>query len=52
MFEIPEFLFRMDSYLMSMAAEPEACLELSQRLCDLHLSNLEKWLGAVGRTST
>ncbi len=48
MFEIPQFLFRMDSYLMSLAAEPEACLQLSQRLCDLHLANLEKWLGAVG----
>ncbi len=48
MFEIPEFLFRMDSYLMSIAAEPEACLRLSERLCDLHLANLEKWLGAVG----
>ncbi len=48
MFEIPQFLFRMDSYLMSIAAEPEASLELSERLCDLHLANLEKWLGAVG----
>ena len=48
MFEIPQFLFRMDSYLMSLAAEPEACLELSERLCRLHLANLEKWLGAVG----
>ncbi len=48
MFEIPQFLFRMDSYLTSVAAEPEACLDLSERLCGLHLANLEKWLGAVG----
>ena len=48
MFEIPQFLFRMDSYLMSLAAEPGVCLELSERLCELHLANLEKWLGAVG----
>jgi uroporphyrinogen decarboxylase len=33
---------------MSLAAEPDACRQLSERLCDLHLANLEKWLGAVG----
>ncbi len=48
MFEIPQFLFRMDHYLMSLAAEPEACLRLSERLCELHLENLENWLAAVG----
>ena len=31
MFELPQWLFRMDHYLMSLAAEPEACLRLSER---------------------
>ena len=48
MFEIPQFLYRIDGYLESVAAAPEACLELSERLCEIHLQNLEKWLAAVG----
>lgn len=47
MFEIPQFLYRMDNYLTYMALYPEACIRLSEKLCQLHLSNLEKWLGAV-----
>lgn len=47
MFEIPQFLYRMDNYLTYMALYPEACIRLSEKLCELHLSNLEKWLGAV-----
>ncbi|HEY3416813.1 MAG TPA: uroporphyrinogen decarboxylase family protein, partial [Armatimonadota bacterium] len=48
MFEIPQFLYRIDTYLMYLGLYPEACLRLSERLCALHLANLEKWLGAVG----
>jgi uroporphyrinogen decarboxylase len=48
LFEVPQFLYRMDQYLMHMALCPMACRRLSQALCDFYLSRLEKWLGAVG----
>jgi len=48
LFEIPQYLFRMDNYLTYMALYPEATLRLSEKLCDLHLQKLEKWLTAVG----
>lgn len=47
-FEVPQFLYRMDNYLMHMALYPEACQKLSQALCDLYMPRMEKWLGAVG----
>ncbi len=48
MFEIPHFLYRIDNYLLYMAMYPEACDLLAEKLYELHLGNLEKWLGAVG----
>ena len=48
LFEVPQFLYRMDNYLMHMAVYPEACQRLSQALCDLYLARMEKWLAAVG----
>ena len=48
LFEIPQFLYRIDNHLANMALYPEAHHRLLQALCDLHLANLEKWLGAVG----
>jgi uroporphyrinogen decarboxylase len=48
MFEIPQWLFRMDNYLLYMGMYPEAVLRFSEKLCAIHLTNLEKWLGAVG----
>ncbi len=48
MFEIPQMLYRMDNYLLSIGLNPDKVLELSEALCDLHMKNLEKWLGAVG----
>lgn len=48
LFEVPEFLYRMDNYLMFMGLYPEACIRLSKALCDFYLPRLEKWLGAVG----
>ena len=48
LFEVPQFLYRMDQYLMHMALHPVACKRLSQALCDFYLPRLEKWLGAVG----
>jgi len=48
MFEIPQYLFRMDNYFTYMGLYPEAVIRLSEKLFELHLKNLEKWLTAVG----
>ncbi len=48
MFEIPQMLFRMDNYLLYMAMYPEQTLQFSEKLCNIHLRNLGKWLSAVG----
>lgn len=48
MFEIPQYLFRMDKYFTYMGLYPEAVIRLSEKLFELHLNNLEKWLTAVG----
>jgi len=47
-FEVPQFLYRIDNHLANMALHPEAIHRLVQTLSDLHMANLEKWLGAVG----
>jgi uroporphyrinogen decarboxylase len=48
LFEIPQFLFRMDNYLTYMGMYPDACVRLSEKLSSYHLARLERWLGAVG----
>jgi len=48
MFEIPQMLYRMDGYLLSLGLYPEAVLRLSEKLFVIHMKNLEKWLEAVG----
>ena len=48
MFELPQWLYRMDNYLAYLKLYPGDVLRLSEALCSLHLRNLEKWLGAVG----
>jgi len=48
LFEIPQSLYRMDNYLSCTALYPDAVHRLSEKLCEIHLRNLEKWLGAVG----
>jgi len=48
LFELPQFLYRMDNYLSYMALYPDAIHRLSEKLYEIHLQNLEKWLGAVG----
>ena len=48
MFEIPQWLYRMDNYLMYMGLYPDKIVELSEKLCQIHLNKLEKWLKAVG----
>jgi uroporphyrinogen decarboxylase len=47
-FEIPQFLYRQDNYLLYMGLYPEACQRLSQALYEFHLPRLEAWLSAVG----
>ncbi|MFB0566075.1 MAG: uroporphyrinogen decarboxylase family protein [Candidatus Aminicenantaceae bacterium] len=48
MFELPQMLYRMDNYLMFMALYPKQVIRLSEKLCEIHLKNLEKWISAVG----
>ncbi len=47
-FEVPQFLYGIDEYLLNMGLYPEACKRLSERLCGFYLARMEKWLGAVG----
>ncbi len=47
-FEIPQFLYRIDNHLANMALHADAVHRMVEKLYDLHLANLEKWLGAVG----
>ncbi len=48
MFEIPQFLCRIDNFLMLMASEPKTVHRLLDTLVEVHLQNLEKFLNAVG----
>ena len=48
MFEIPQMLYRIDNYLLYVGLYPEDILRLSEKLCEIHLKSLEKWMGAVG----
>ncbi len=48
MFELPQWLYRMDHYMTHMGLYPEQVIRLSEKLCEIYLGNLEKWLGAVG----
>jgi len=48
MFELPQMLYRMDHYLLATGLYPRKVAELSEKLSEIHLKNLEKWLSAVG----
>ena len=48
MFELGQVLFRMDNFLLHQMMYPEAIHLFLEKVCDLHLANLEKWLTAVG----
>lgn len=48
MFELPQWLYRMDNYLLYLGMYPDAVARLSEKLCYIHMHNLEKWLKAVG----
>jgi len=43
-----QFLFRMDSFLMRLAMEPARMHRFLDKLTEMHLANLEKFLSAVG----
>jgi uroporphyrinogen decarboxylase len=47
MFEIPQMLYRMDNYLLYLGLYPDDILKLSEKLCEIHLKALEKWIKAV-----
>ncbi len=49
LFEVPQWLYRPDTYFMYMALYPQAVHRLSEKLTEIYLANLEKWLGAVGK---
>ena len=46
--EIGQFLYRNDNFLMLLAADPQRAHEFLDRLVEIHLANLEKFLGLVG----
>ena len=46
--ETGEFLFRIDNFLFLLAANPERIHRFLDRLMELHLANLEKYLSAAG----
>jgi uroporphyrinogen decarboxylase len=48
LFEGPQNLFRMDNLMLYLMLYPEKVQQLLEILCDLHIRNLEKWIGVVG----
>ena len=48
MFELPQWLFRMDHWLFELAMHPEGAFRLHEQLCETYLKNMKPWLAAVG----
>ncbi|MCL5669819.1 MAG: methyltransferase [Acidobacteria bacterium] len=46
--ESGQFLYRNDNFFMLLAGEPKKAHDFLDRLVEIHLANLEKFLGAVG----
>ncbi len=46
--EIGQFLYRIDRFLMLLAGDPDRAHAFLDRLVEIHLANLETFLGAVG----
>jgi uroporphyrinogen decarboxylase len=46
--EMGQWLYRMDRFLMLLAGNPRRAHEFLDRLVEVHLANLERYLGAVG----
>ncbi|MHC4743174.1 MAG: uroporphyrinogen decarboxylase family protein [Planctomycetota bacterium] len=49
LFEIGNFLYRNDQFMMILAGEPERAHRFLDKLVEIHLANLEKFLAAVGK---
>lgn len=47
--EIGQFLYRNDQFFMLLAGDPRRAHEFLDRLVEIHLANLERFLGAVGQ---
>jgi uroporphyrinogen decarboxylase len=48
LFEVGQFLYRNDRFLMLLAGEPQHAHRFLDKLMEIHLANLERFLGAVG----
>lgn len=48
LFEMGQFLYRNDNFFVLLASEPEKAHAFLDRIVEIHLANLEKFLGAVG----
>jgi uroporphyrinogen decarboxylase len=48
LFEIGQFLYRNDRFLMLLASEPQRVHRFLDKLIEIHTANLERFLGAVG----
>ena len=46
--EVGQFLYRIDNFLMLLAGDPDRAHAFLDRLVELHLANLERFLAAVG----
>lgn len=46
--ETGQFLYRNDNFLMLLAGNPQRAHEFLERLVEIHLANLEKFLGLIG----
>ena len=46
--EMGQFYYRMDNFLMMLAGEPERAHRFLDALLEIHLRNLDRFLGAVG----
>jgi len=48
LFEIGNFLYRNDQFMMILAGEPKRAHRFLDKLVEIHLANLDKYLAAVG----
>ena len=48
LFEVGQFLYRNDQFMMLLAAEPKHAHRFLDKLVEIHLANLERFLAAVG----
>ena len=49
LFEVGQFLYRNDQFMMMLAGEPQRAHRFLDKLVEIHLANLERFLGAVGK---